>query len=188
MGGNLGATKYNGNTTLVDHGIQTEDADIRVHVCPQTNMAYIFSTELCKEAISAGNFIEKPAYTEIAGKNIVTGVGYLVPPEQIPECVGVDLLSSGSAGIPFSKSESTSLKGDKAVKVVKHLIDTKQFPVKMKVTDVNDKTMQISGTDIVIHTKLKIQVKCDYSGGPKSRGGTGNLYIQTKECNPNHAH
>lgn len=184
MGGNLGATKSNGNTTLVDYGIQNEESDIRVHICPQTNMAYVYQTQLCRDVVTSGNFRQGQAYTG----NIVTGVGYLVPPEQIPECVGIDLLSSGSAGIPFSSGESTSLKGDKAVQVVKHLIDTKQFPVKMKITDIDDKTMQISGTDIVIQTKLKIQVKCDYRGGPRSRGGTGNLFIQTKECNPYHRH
>ena len=34
---------------------------------------------------------------------------------------------------------------------------------------------------IVVNGKWRIQVKCDYDAGP---GGTGNLFLQTAECNP----
>ena len=49
---------------------------------------------------------------------------------------------------------------------------------------VKEMDLQINGVDIVINMNTKIQVKCDYRGGPKAYGGTGNLYLQVRECNP----
>jgi hypothetical protein len=47
--------------------------------------------------------------------------------------------------------------------------------------------VQIDGDDIVVLTganRVHIQVKCDYPGGDKALGGTGNLYLQVAERNP----
>ncbi len=34
------------------------------------------------------------------------------------------------------------------------------------------------------HNDLHTQVKCDFDGGRKELGGTGNLFLQVKEANP----
>jgi hypothetical protein len=44
--------------------------------------------------------------------------------------------------------------------------------------------MQFEGLDIVVATRVRIQVKLDFRGGERELGGTGNLFLQTAECNP----
>ena len=53
-------------------------------------------------------------------------------------------------------------------------------------TIIDDKDIQIAGTDIIVCSHLKIQVKCDYRAGNKKhhRRVTGNLFLQIAECNP----
>ena len=43
-------------------------------------------------------------------------------------------------------------------------------------------------TDLLVTASLRIQVKCDYRGGPRELGGSGNLFLQTHECNPLRRH
>ena len=53
------------------------------------------------------------------------------------------------------------------------------IPVAFHIQEVTDRTMQISGTDILVSARYKIQVKCDWRVGD-----TGNIYLQTQERNP----
>jgi hypothetical protein len=50
----------------------------------------------------------------------------------------------------------------------------------MGIYEVDDWEFQVRGVDLVLARRVTIQVKCDYNAG---NAGTGNLYIQTKECN-----
>jgi len=56
--------------------------------------------------------------------------------------------------------------------------------MRFTVQEINERMMQISGIDVTMQDNMKIQVKMDYNGGDKRLGGTGNLYLQTAECNP----
>jgi len=75
------------------------------------------------------------------------------------------------------------VKGDRAALIVKGLLVTNKFPLFAgKAELVDAQTLQVKGVDIQV--SINIQVKCDYNGGPKERGGTGNLFLQVAECNP----
>ena len=86
--------------------------------------------------------------------------------------------------INFSPEDSTGAKGDKAVKIVSGLIRRGMFPFYLEGIEVGDYDLQIEGLDIIVSMNARIQVKCDYRGGPRWHGGTGNLFLQVAECNP----
>ena len=88
----------------------------------------------------------------------------------------------------YSFCSDTSIKGQWAVDIVKHSLKLGMVPFKFKVDEITDKDLQIKGKDIIAVNSFSIQVKCDWSAGPKEKGGTGNLYIQTHECNPHGKH
>ena len=56
-----------------------------------------------------------------------------------------------------------------------------------KPLEITDRDQQLSGIDIVV-SDVSYQVKCDWNGGDKELGGTGNLYIELNECNPQGKH
>jgi hypothetical protein len=85
---------------------------------------------------------------------------------------------------PTQGHESTGTKGQKAVYVVHEMLKRGLIPIKQNIETITEQDMQISGTDIIVHSNIRIQVKCDWKAGTKELGGTGNLFIQTAECNP----
>lgn len=180
---------YPGNTTLVKHGITTEESDLRAHVCAVAGICYVYPTKEGVAAIQTGKHRELKTRTG----DIVTAVGYAVPPSAIRRIVGVKL------GVllyryPIAYTDSTTRKGKQAVNIVAELFRLGAFPLYLGAEETRRMDLQISGTDILIDAsfKLKVQVKCDYSGGEPARGErstpegyvTGNLYLQTEECNP----
>ena len=97
---------------------------------------------------------------------------------------------SGHVGKIIREDDDTSEKGRKAVGLIAAMLRRGLLPIPGKVqrlvTDI-DKPLQIEGQDIIVEfgaATVRIQVKCDYKGGDKSRGGTGFLYLQTAERNP----
>jgi hypothetical protein len=58
-----------------------------------------------------------------------------------------------------------------------------RFPIEFDPKIVEGRGLQIEGMDIIVNCKVKIQVKCDFTGGRKPLG-SGNLFLQTAECNP----
>lgn len=177
-GGKAGAMNPIGNTRLVEYGIQNEKSDYRAHVCVIPRLVYVFKTEKGKLAVQSG----RHSHRQVKTGQIVTAIGHTVPIEeidgifeiQIPEWVLVDI----------EPTDNTSVKGEKAVKVVADLIRHGMFPIDMLPDITQSLDLQISGVDIVINLNVKIQVKCDYKGGNKHFGGTGNLFLQIAECNP----
>lgn len=172
-----------GQRSLIDYGIQNEESDIRIHVSVKTRSIYVYRTKDGLAAINKRNYPVKPAYQG----EILTAKGYLVPPEDIGGCLRIPIppLTFYKAKFPKVKwSGSTSSKGRSAVSVVKQMLKDKLIPIKINITEVNDLDMQIKGIDITVKTEIKIQVKCDWSAGPKNLGGTGNLYLQIAESNP----
>jgi len=169
-----------GNTRLVEYGIQNEKSDIRVHVGVVTRRAYVYDTDSGQAAVATGKYREANAYTG----RIITGVGCLVPPREIEGCKVIPIPSALLERICFDEKDSTTTKGQKAVEAVKHMLEIGSIPIALTVDEIADKGMQIDGLDIAVGSKVKIQVKCDWKCGPRAWGGTGNLFLQVAECNP----
>lgn len=173
---------------LVDYGIQNEQSDIRVHVCPAVRRVYCYPTLDGLKIIKRGNYRLVPAFQP--GWDAPTAEGYLVPPGDIPNCVELKFRDLYWNHLAFQKKESTSIKGEKAVRLVKFMLRHGFLPLPTRSQVIEDKDMQVQGTDILVKAKhlnykdLRIQVKCDFDGGRRDLGGTGNLFLQVRESNP----
>ena len=115
--GRVGAHRPMGNTDLVSYGIFQEEADIRAHVCVNASSVYVYKRESCVEVVSSGLYRQVPVYTG----NIKTAMGFLVPPDEIKECVRIPVMYKVMEFVKFDKDLSTSQKGAKAVALVKWL-------------------------------------------------------------------
>lgn len=181
-----GNTKI-GNISLVDYGIQTEQSDIRAHVGVLSGKVYVYSTVKGLETLQAG--VEKglyralPVHTAVGHRGLVqTATGYAVPVAHIRHMAidAADIIKAQG----FSESDNTTAKGDKAVAVVEHLLRRGLFPLPVQPAIVSDINLQREGLDLVVRGSWRIQVKCDWRAGTGAPGCTGNLFLQTQECNP----
>jgi len=168
------------NSSLVQYGIYEEDKDIiRCHVSIKTKRVYVFS-------VGDVRSLDIAKYKEVGASQsgIKTALGRLIPPS--------DILNIFECMIPetwIKKAEqyalsTTSIKGQIAVSITKELLKLGRIRLPLTISEVTDQQMQISGTDILILATIKMQVKCDWNAGHRNMGGTGNLFIQTHECNP----
>ena len=169
---------------LVDYGIHTEESDIRAHVCVIAGKTYVYRTQHGVKVLESGRYKSRLAYQP--GVSYATANGYPVPWTDIPGIVPIPcgwLIEE----MGFNETDSTSLKGQKASRVVERLIRIGWFPLPIVASEVTDANIQRSGIDLIVSGRWRIQVKCDYKGGgDKSNGSrtTGNLYLQVAECNP----
>lgn len=106
-----------------------------------------------------------------------------MPPKDIPFCHCITIPSTIMEKAEFHPDDSTSEKGDQAVRVVQWLLKAGRFPLWTHGDIIGDKDMQVQGYDIIVRMKARIQVKCDWRAGDKP-GCTGNLFLQVRECNP----
>ena len=166
-----------GNTKLVEYGIFNEGSLLRAHVCVLSRVVYVFETRRAVEVIKNGDY----KHVLVKTGDIVTATGYLVPPGDIPGCNEVYVPVKWWGMVAFKETENTSVKGNKAVAIVKWLLREGMFPLRVNPKEIKGQELQIKGLDIYVHMKTLIQVKCDYRGGDN---GTGNLFIQDTECNP----
>ena len=177
-----------GNIALVEHGIQTENSHIRAHVCPVAKVVYVFPTESAQSIIANNSYRLVNGYQ--SNIDVPTAQGYLVPPFDITKCVGILLRPSVWDYLCFSADDSLSEKGQKATRLILQMLKQGLFPLAAIGTEITDKDLQVCGTDIIIRPgaiaqrEIIIQVKCDYPGGDRHLGGTGNLFLQIQECNP----
>jgi len=171
-----------GNSQLVEYGIIQEESDYRAHVCPTSGKIYIFPTARMLDLVLKKQYESRPVYTG----SILTARGYLVPVTDIDDFTKTYTPSTGLWNMfGLDEKQSTSVKGQKAVDMVCALIrrGILQLPYVAEETDNFD--LQVKGVDIYLNLKIHIQVKCDFNGGKSKNGrGTGNLFIQTHECNP----
>lgn len=174
----LGETKP---SYLVSHGIQNEGSDLRAHVCVLAKTVYIFPTICGQAAISSGKYKGKPA-TQPGHRHKPTAWGFPVPVNDIERVVSVRVAHSIDQ-FNFREDDSTSIKGDKATKLVAYMLRKGIFSLPVDPEIILDSDLQIKGTDINVRAKFRIQIKCDYRGGI-GPGCTGNLYLQTDEINP----
>jgi hypothetical protein len=167
---------------LFNHGILTENSDIRAHVGVLAKSVFVFQTADGIRAIEQYNPIVKPAFQPgVDGK---TADGYLVKLEWIR-----DLRTRKLAHWPvwdgWTDALSTSDKGVRAVRVICEMLKRAVFPLWIDGTyDDERKTIQIKGTDVVVFARKRIQVKCDYRAGTGHPMCTGNVYLQFAERNP----
>jgi len=172
-----------GNTVLVEHGITTEDSDFRVHVCVLAERLYVFGSRETIEAVELGSYYEAPAFTG----DIKTATGWLVPPFDIDGVQEIELPEKAWPWISETEDCCTSEKGRRATILVKRALELGlvSLPFIVEGTSV---AADIEGADLIITARYKIQVKCDWKGGRRDLGGSGNLYIQRSECNPHGRH
>ena len=178
----------NSTRRLFDYGIQNEQSDIRVHVCPLVQRVYVYPTAEGQRVVESGCWPKRPAYQPgVAGP---TAEGYCVPPFAIRRCVAVTVRPEAWTVVDLREGESTSEKGAKAVCLVNAMIYNGILPLPYTAASLDadpSKALQIRGDDIIVQlgaSSVHIQVKCDFKGGDRTRGGTGNLYLQVAERNP----
>jgi len=168
-----------GNTQLVEYGILNEESDIRIHVCFGIGRIYSYETMHGVAIIKNSGYREIPVWQ----KGINTAIGYAVPADDLEHnCIKIpeELMKKDPGDI-----SDLNAKGRAALDVVRKMLIRGMIPLPHITREVKEKDMQLSGCDIItICQELRIQIKCDYKGGDKHLGGTGNLFLQTKECNP----
>lgn len=167
---------YPGNTQIVEHGIQTEDSDYRIHVSFAVGNAYFFSTAAGAQAVADG--LGKSFEASQPGVNFVTGKGRKVPWYLIEGCEEISIPSNWLKEISCRRDDYPSVKGRKAVKIAQWLLMKGKVPVPLASEHIEAKQIQVRGRDLIVTSEWAIEVKCDYWGG---RYG---LALQTHECNP----
>lgn len=168
-----------GKPGLVKYGIEEEQSDIRAHVSVMGKCVYVYPTKSGIAAIKTGLYEKRIARTGAQ----ITADGFIVPPGAIKFMHIVQIPAGIMALADFNESDTTSQKGDKAVRVVQWLLRAGKFPLMAMPAVIQDTEMQVQGLDIIVRLKARIQVKCDWRAGV-GIGCTGNLYLQIAECNP----
>lgn len=175
------------NTDLVEYGIQTEKSDWRAHVCWKVARVFYYPTDCGVRAVESGKYQDAAAYQEIDGRSVKTATGKLVPPRSIGRCTSYKIPSDLRELFTITRTHPPNIKGEFAVQIVKAMVLRGLMPPMVPLAEEQgDLQVQIEGVDIIITSNftMRLQVKCDFDGGPSDWGGTGNLYLQTAECNP----
>lgn len=173
---------------LFDYGIHNEASNIRAHVAPLSCCVFVFPRVSALKAIQK----HKPKTVKAwqPGFDFPTAEGYLINPSQIPYIRTIKIDPTRFEG--FSEELTTTEKGDKAVYIVEQMLKAGKFPLWLEGEFVNDQSIQVTGTDVTVSGRWKIEVKCDYrashtKGEPNPRC-TGNLFLQIAEVNPGKYH
>ena len=171
-----------GNTKLVQYGIYEEVVDLRIHVGFLVGEVFIYERE--KMLVGLDKYRVVSAYQS----GIETARGHLVPVDGIVSVpIPPDILENNKC----NEKTDEGTKGANALAVVQEMLQSRviqhAMPEYFKVSaePVKDLKLQIEGRDIVLIENFpSMQVKCDYRAGSRSKGGTGNVFVQTHECNP----
>ncbi len=175
-----------GNTRLVEYGIQTEGSNFRAHVCVLAKTLYVYRTEDGVRCALDSRYPERSVPTG----SIITAKGRIVPPSAIDGCMRTDIPSHILAQYTIQETDSPTVKGRKATHIVATMMREGHFPFLIIPHVVAEgERVQFEGIDIIATADFRVQVKCDFPGGEKKLGGrTGNLFLQTAECNPYGSH
>jgi len=175
------------NFSLVNYGILDEPRElIRLHVSPATRRVYGFTVGNMIDLLRRNEYSDGEASQR--GTDIITGVGKLVPLGDVPELKEYVIPDDWLKSLMDTKDKSTTDKGNAAVKAAKGMLLRGIIPISLSVMEVEDIALQIKGFDIFVNYKAHFQVKCDWKAGRREHGGSGNLFIQTQECNPFQRH
>lgn len=161
---------------LFEYGIHTEGSDIRAHVSVVNKTIYVFPTRNGREAVMCKPREER--YAEQPGVDGPTGLGWLVPPDEIADLRRVRFFT-WEGWTQFRRELSPSRKGKLAVCCVVAAMQRGRFPFWLDAAEDDRANIQIVGTDIVVFCRKKVQVKCDFYAGDKP-AGTGNLFLDRK--------
>ena len=179
-----------GNRTMVRYGIREEGSHFRVHVCYPIMRMYVFSTDKGRGALMRAEREGLRRMTVLTG-DIPTAYGYAIPISWIEGISDVLIPLDLWKRYPIErKIMVTSQMGQLAAYIVYESLLRNLVPLPVQPNHADTKALQIEGTDILINAILKLQVKCDMPGGDSrycdlnGRAATGNLFIQTDECNP----
>jgi len=167
---------------LFDYGIHNEASNIRAHVAPLACCVFVFPTICGVRALEGTE--TRPAFQPSV--SYPTAWGHIVPPSKIKDLKHIRI--NQEHFVDFTEDLSTHLKGEKAVCIIQKMLRGGVFPLWIDGEFLQDIEMQVTGTDIAVRGKWKIEVKCDYRAsmerGKPHPKCTGNLYLQTAECNP----
>lgn len=171
---------------LFEHGIHTEESDIRAHVGFKTQTLYAFPTKRGVEDMERCVKEGKTAYKYAFQKGVVyaTGGGYPIPWNEIKDLKRARIPIEWFFNFKGTENSSTSEIGDYAVGLVSRLLKEGRFPLWSNPMFCMDVDLQIKGMDIIVKGRWRIEVKGDVSCGERDLGGTGNLFFQTHELNP----
>ncbi|NJM55096.1 MAG: hypothetical protein HC841_03500 [Verrucomicrobiae bacterium] len=159
---------------LIAYGIQSESSDFRVHVCPVVRRIYSYPTAMARVILPGGYRL---ASVRIDGH--LTARGYLVPVEAVPELQTHVLPDIWWRYRPILPSMTTQQKGDIATRMVIAALNRGLMHIPVEAEEVTDLAEQIGGIDVRVRCNLRVQVKCDYSGGHKDLGGSGHLFCRS---------
>lgn len=162
---------------LVEYGIKEETAMFRIHVCPLAGVVYVFRTRDVQRLIETEKF--ELRLVQVGDR--ITARGYLVPIGSIPGLIEVEIPHEVRERVLLVRAASTDEKGQAAERAVKYMLSHGLIPLPLSCDTVNDRDLQIAGIDLVAYGTVSIQVKLDFNGGSRQRGGTGNCFIQTAE-------
>lgn len=169
-----------GNTKLIEHGIFQEQSYWRIHV--SYTKVFIFSTEKMKERCLSKQYRVKPAWQD----KIETARGFLVPLKDVSDLQTVEIPDLIKKNYKWAPSQNVSLgqQGKIAEAIVHAMLQEGLIQLPIKVTVETRQASQFAGVDLVYTTESKgLEVKSDLRAEE-----TGNLYIQTHECNPYKQH
>ena len=177
-----------GNRSLIAYGIQNEVSDFRAHVAYLAMRIYVFPTASVRKLLSQAEYYGlqiASAYQTGNHGRIETAQGYKVPTSYIEGMQEVVIPPDVYQSHRIDERMLTTNKGLAATEIVIAMLKRDMIPLPVRLDPADSKALQIEGTDILINSALRLQVKCDYRGGDRRYVGcTGNLYIQVAECNP----
>ncbi len=169
---------------LQEYGIrqEVEKSDLRIHICVKVKMAYVFLPENGVNAINTGRYLDRLAGQ--SGINYPTASGSCVPPGDISGCIAFPIPEKILVKYPIEYSFSCKKKGKMAVSIARAMLwqGLIRFPTLPQ--KIAGKDIRIGKTGTMHIGNCKIRIKCDFNGGDRSLGGTGNLFLQTAEANP----
>lgn len=165
---------------LFAYGIADEQSDIRAHVCVQVRRIYVYATEDMKALLKRRTYPEKSAEQD----SVITARGYLVPPFDIPTCREFQLPPALWEKYRITLDMPPDVRGRIAERLVYVTMREAIVAIPLQTKTVADRVLQQQGHDIAVRFSGSVQVKCDYRGGRRDLGGTGNLFIQIAELNP----
>lgn len=165
---------------LVEHGIQTEESDYRLHISFFTGTAYIFPTKCGREAVLSG--LGEKFEASQKGTNKTTGKGRKINWKLIKDCKEIKIPDGWLENVGYKKEtffhKSTSEKGRAAEQISEMLLRGGHVPLPLESKFITNKDIQKRGKDFVVKARICIESKCD------SWGGHTGLRLQTAEINP----
>jgi hypothetical protein len=180
---------------LANHGIHTEQAEWRVHVCVKARKVYVFEPQAALKAVNRRAARDQAGHKTVFTGELLTATGYAIPVEEIDPIYEIEIPRTwlahdqrANAHIIIQREMDTSAKGRKAEKLVQGMWRKGYFPFirPPSLQTVLNQREQLLGLDLKA-VAPGIQVKCDFDGG-RGEGCTGNLFIQVSESNPYHRH